>query len=100
MSTACPICNTESVVPRRVACKTATAIGGVAGAIQGASSAIAASKSGGGATRSDKLGIIALVLVSGLLGGAAGCAAGAAMGEAIESAKPHGFLCQACGHQF
>jgi hypothetical protein len=100
MSTLCPLCKGVAIVAQRASHNTVTAIGGVAGAIQGVTSAIAASKSGGGATGSDRLGSIALVVVSGLLGGAAGCVTGAAMGDAIESAKPHEYLCQACGHQF
>jgi hypothetical protein len=100
MSTFCPICHGVSIVAQHASHTTVTLNGGVAGAIQGASSALAKSESRGQASVSGRVGTITRVLVSSLLGGAAGCVTGAAMGEAIESAKPHGFLCQACGHQF
>jgi hypothetical protein len=100
MNNACPLCKSVAVVAHRTTHKTATAIGGVAGAIQGASSAIATSRNPSASTRSDKFGAIARVVVSTLLGGAAGCATGAAMSEAIDSAKRHTFCCQTCGHLF
>ena len=46
MTIACPRCHTAFVVPRRRAQTTATAIGGVAGAIQGVSSAMTEAKGG------------------------------------------------------
>lgn len=95
MTLSCPRCHTAFVVRRRRAQTTATAIGGVAGAIQGASSAITEAKS-----NSDPVGLIAVAILGGLLGGAAGCAAGAAIGAPIDHALPDNFLCQACGYVF
>lgn len=95
MTLSCPRCHTAFVVRRRRAQTAATAIGGVAGAIQGASSAITESK-----CNSDPMGVIAGAILGGLLGGAAGCAAGAAIGAPIDHALPDNFLCQACGYAF
>lgn len=95
MTLSCPRCHTAFVVRRRRAQTAATAIGGVAGAIQGASSVITESK-----CASDPMGVIAGAIFGGLLGGAAGCAAGAAIGAPIDHALPDNFLCQACGYVF
>jgi hypothetical protein len=95
MTPSCPRCHTAFVVPRRRAQTTAAAIGGVAGAIQGASSAITDTKG-----NSDPLGVIAGAILGGLLGGAAGCVAGSAIGAPIDQALPDNFRCQACGHVF
>ncbi len=94
MTLSCPRCHTAFVVRRRRVQTTATAIDGVAGAIQGASSAITESKG------SEPMGVIAGAILGGLLGGAAGCAAGAAIGAPIDHALPDNFLCQTCGYVF
>ena len=94
MTLSCPRCHTSFVVPRRRAQTTATAIGGVAGAIQGASSAVTEAKGG------DPMGVIASAILGGLLGSAAGCAAGAAIGGSIDQFLPDHFRCQACGYAF
>ncbi|OOG47661.1 hypothetical protein [Rhodanobacter sp. C01] len=94
MTLSCPRCHTAFVVPRRRAQTTATAIGGVAGAIQGASSAMTEAKGG------DPMGVIASAIFGGLLGGAAGCAAGAVIGAPIDQVLPDSFRCQACGYVF
>lgn len=96
MTLSCPRCHTAFVVTRRRAQTTAAALGGVAGAIRGASAAMA--KAGEGS--SHQLGGIAGAILGGLLGGAAGCAAGSAIGAPIDQALPHNFCCQACGHVF
>jgi len=95
MNPPCPRCHTAFVAPRRRAQTTAAAIGGVAGAIQGASSAIMDAKG-----NSDPLGLIAGAILGGLLSGAAGCVAGSAIGAPIDHALPANFRCQACGHTF
>lgn len=95
MTLSCPRCHTAFVVPRRRAQTTATAIGGVAGAIQGASSAITDTRGS-----SDPMGAIAGAILGGLLGGAAGCVAGAAIGAPIDQILPDSFRCQACGYVF
>ncbi len=95
MTLSCPRCHTPFVVRRRRAQTAAIAIAGVAGAIQGASSAITETKG-----KSDPMGVIAGTILGGLLGGAAGCAAGAAIGAPIDHALPDNFLCQACGYAF
>ena len=101
MTPSCPRCHTAFVVHRRRAQATATALGGVAGAIQGASSAIADAKRSRFAKDTIyPLGVIAGAILGGLLGGAAGCAAGSAIGAPIDQALPDNFLCQACGHVF
>ena len=96
MTIACPRCHTAFVVPRRRAQTTAAAIGGVAGAIQGTSSALADTE----ATGCNPLGVIAGAILRGLIGGAAGCAAGSAIGAPIDQTLPNNFRCQACGHVF
>ncbi len=78
MTPSCPRCHTAFVVRRRRAQTTATAIGGVAGAIQGASNAIADTKD-----NSDPLCVAAGAILGGLLGGATGCAAGSAIGVPV-----------------
>jgi hypothetical protein len=83
----CPQCHTAFIVPRRRVQTTATAIGGVAGAIQGASIAIADAKG-----ISYPLSVIAGAILGGLLGGAAGCAAGAAIGAPIDQTLPTAFV--------
>ena len=95
MTPSCPQCHTAFVVPRRRAQTTAAAIGGVAGAIQGASIAMTDAKD-----NCDPLGVIAGVILGGLLGGAAGCVAGSAIGAPIDQALPGSFRCQACGYVF
>jgi len=97
MTLACPRCNTTFVAPRRRAQTTAAAIGGVAGAIQGASTALTETDAQGSI---HPLGVIAGAILGGLLGGAAGCAAGSAIGAPIDQTLPNNFLCQACGHVF
>jgi len=94
MTLSCPRCHTAFVVPRRRAQTTATAIGGVAGAIEGASSAMTEAKC------AEPMGVIASAILGGLLGGAAGCAAGAAIGAPIDQVLPDCFRCQACGYVF
>ncbi|OOG47691.1 hypothetical protein B0E50_09475 [Rhodanobacter sp. C01] len=96
MTTSCPRCHTAFVVPRRRAQTAAAAIGGVAGAIQGASSAMADAKH----NCDDPLGVIASAILGGLLSGAAGCVAGSAIGAPIDQALPGSFRCQACGYVF
>ncbi|WP_449426853.1 hypothetical protein [Rhodanobacter umsongensis] len=95
MTLSCPRCHTPFVVRRRRAQTTATAIGGVAGAIQGASCAIADTKDS-----SDPLCVVAGAILGGLIGGAAGCAAGSVIGAPIDAVLPDSFRCQACGHVF
>jgi len=97
MTIACPRCHTAFVVPRRRAQTTAAALGGVAGAIQGASTAFADTEATGS---SHPLGVIAGAILGGLLGGAAGCTAGAAIGAPIDQVLPDSFRCQACGYVF
>lgn len=94
MTLSCPRCHTAFVVPRRRAQTTATAIGGVAAAIQGASSAMTEAKGG------EPMGVIASAMLGCLLGGAAGCAVGAAIGAPIDHALPNSYRCQACGNVF
>lgn len=96
MTLSCPRCHTAFVVTRRRAQTAAAALGGVAGAIRGASTAVA--KAGEGP--SHPLGIITGAILGGLLGGAAGCTAGSAIGAPIDLALPRNFSCQACGHIF
>lgn len=95
MTLSCPRCHTAFVVRRRRAQTTATAIGGVAGAIQGASSAITDTKG-----NNDPLCVVAGAILGGLIGGAAGCAAGSAIGAPIDQVLPDSFRCQACGYLF
>lgn len=95
MTLSCPRCHTPFVVRRRRAQTAATAIGGVVGAIHGASRAITVAKG-----HRDAMGVIAGAILGGLFGGAAGCAAGAAIGAPIDHALPDNFLCQACGYVF
>lgn len=97
MTIACPRCHTVFVAPRRRAQTTAAALGGVAGAIQGASTALAETDAQG--TR-HPLGVIADAILGGLLGGAAGCAAGSAIGAPIDKNLSDNLRCQACGHVF
>jgi len=94
MTLSCPRCHTAFVVPRRHAQTTAIAIGGVSGAIQGASSAMTEAKGG------DTMGVTASAILGGLLGSAAGCAAGAAIGAPNDQVLPASFRCQACGDVF
>ena len=95
MTLSCPRCHTPFVVRRRRAQTTATAIGGVAGAIQGASNAIADTKG-----NSHPLCLVADAILGGLIGGAAGCAAGSVIGAPIDHVLPDNFRCQACGYVF
>jgi len=97
MTLSCPRCQTAFVVARRRAQTTAAAIGGVAGAIQGASTALSVTDTQGS---SHPLGVIAGAILRGLIGGAAGCAAGSAIGTPIDQTLPNNFRCQACGHVF
>jgi hypothetical protein len=101
MSLSCPRCQTAFVARRRRAQTAAAALGGVAGAIQGAASAMAVAERGSiveGA--SPPLGLIAGALLAGLLGGATGCAIGSEIGAPIDEFLPDKFRCQACGHTF
>lgn len=101
MTPSCPRCHTAFVVPQRRAQATAAALGGVAGAIQGASTAIAdAQRNRFAKDTIYPLGVIAGAILGGLLGGAAGRAAGSAIGAPIDQALPDNFFCQACGHVF
>lgn len=95
MTLSCPRCHTAFFVRRRRAQTTATAIGGVAGAIQGASSAITESK-----CNSEPMGVIAGAILGGFVGGAAGCATGAAIGASTDHALADNFLCRASGYVF
>jgi len=97
MTIACPRCHTTFVVPRRRAQTTAAALGGVAGAIQGASSALADTDAQG---HRHPLGVMAGAILGGLLGGAAGCAAGSAIGAPLDQNLSNNMRCQACGHVF
>jgi len=97
MTLSCPRCHTSFVVPRRRAQTTVAALGGIVGAIRGASTALSGTDRRGS---SQPLGVIAGAILGGLLGGAAGCAAGAAVGTPIDQALPDNFRCEACGHVF
>ncbi len=97
MTLACPRCHTAFVVPRRRAQTTVAALGGVAGAIQGASTALAETDAQGS---SHPLRVIAGAILGGLLGGAAGCAAGSAIGAPLDQTLSNNLRCQACGHVF
>jgi hypothetical protein len=97
MTTFCPRCHAEAAAIRGKSHDTAAALGGIAGAIQGASSA---ASRGELCVLGASLGAIANVVVGGLLGGAAGCAAGSVIGDAIDRTLPGNFRCPACGHAF
>jgi hypothetical protein len=101
MTPLCPRCRTEFVVTRRLGQTTAATLGGIAGAIQGASAAIAGSESSSsGKNTSNPLVVISGAILGGLIGGAAGRAVGAAIGAPIDQALLDNFRCQACGHVF
>jgi len=97
MTIVCPRCHATFVVPRRRAQTTAAALGGVAGAIQGASSALVEADAQG---PRHPLGVMAGAILGGLLGGAAGCAAGSAIGAPIDQTFCKNFRYQACGYVF
>ncbi|NYE30044.1 hypothetical protein [Rhodanobacter sp. K2T2] len=100
--TTCPNCNAEAFAAlKHHVQKTATATGGVAGAIRGVSSALAESAlADATVVNGRRLHLIANAIIGGLRGGATGCAAGSLIGETIKQSVTAVYLCKECGHSF
>jgi len=101
MTPLCPRCRANLVVTRRRVQTTAATFGGIAGAIQGASTAVAGTE--GSSPRRGinyPLAVIAGAILGGLIGSVASCAPGSALCPLIDQALPNNFRCLTCGYVF
>lgn len=95
MTGSCPRCHATFIASRRRAQTTAASIGGIAGSLQGVSTAMAGANDSG-----YPLDVVAGAMLGGLRGGAPGFVAGSAIGAPIDQTLPANFRCQSCGHVF
>lgn len=101
----CQFCGSSRVTTRQWGKRLGCTVGGVAGALSGASAALSCGEIGACAgvlagPAGMAIGGVAGVLLGGLAGAAVGCMAGEESGSVFDGRVFHDHQCEECGHSF